>query len=113
MECGLACFAMIADFYSVKVSLNDLRNLYPAPREGFSFLNLQEIAENYSFNVDAYEVSIEELKHIALPCIIQWGNNHFVVLEEINKNYNIIVDPNRGKIKIKQEDFEKNILVLL
>ncbi|MCU4969223.1 peptidase domain-containing ABC transporter [Bacillus toyonensis] len=107
VECGLACFAMIADFYSVKVSLNDLRNLYPAPREGFSFLNLQEIAENYSFNVDAYEVSIEELKHIALPCIIQWGNNHFVVLEEINKNYNIIVDPNRGKIKIKQEDFEK------
>ncbi|EEL61378.1 peptidase C39 [Bacillus thuringiensis] len=107
VECGLACFAMIANYHNIKLSLNNLRNLYPAPREGFSFLNIREIANNYSFSADAYEIDMAELTAISLPCIIQWGNNHFVVLERIKKQSYIIVDPNRGKIEVPQDEFKQ------
>lgn len=107
VECGLACFAMIADFYKINISLNELRNEYPAPREGFSFLNIEEIANDFNFDVAAYKADIGDLDQIMLPCIIQWGNNHFVVLERIEKSFYTIVDPNSGKAKLEKKEFEK------
>lgn len=108
VECGLACLAMIMNYHDVKITLDHLRKKYPAPREGFSFYDLTLISENYNFETNAYHITLEELeKDIDLPCIIHWGYNHFVVLEEIKgKNYKI-VDPNYGKLKVEKSEFKK------
>lgn len=107
VECGLACFAMISSYYNLSATLSDIRKENPAPREGFSFLSLSNIANEYGFVTNAYQANSEDLKHLRLPCILQWEHNHFVVLEKINKTNYQILDPNSGKFNISLEEFKE------
>ncbi|MBD8038715.1 peptidase domain-containing ABC transporter [Solibacillus sp. A46] len=107
VECGLACFAMISSYYNLNATLSDIRKENPAPREGFSFLSLSNIANEYGFETNAYKASLEDLKNVRLPCILQWEHNHFVVLEKINKSSYQILDPNSGKFSISHEEFKE------
>lgn len=107
VECGLACFSMISSYYNLNATLSDIRKETPAPREGFSFLSLSNIANEYGFVTNAYQATSEDLKTLRLPCILQWEHNHFVVLEKINKTSFKILDPNSGKFNIPFEEFKE------
>lgn len=54
-ECGLACLAMLLNYYRHHTDLNQLREEYPAPRGGYSLFNLVEIAHNKHFETEAFE----------------------------------------------------------
>ena len=96
-ECGLACIAMISTFYGHKTDLNYLRKKYHSSLKGYTFLGLSKIINNLEFSGSAYKVQPETLKHLPLPCIVQWGPNHFVVLEKVSSKKISIVDPASGQ----------------
>lgn len=45
-----------------------------------------------------------------LPCILHWGQNHFIVLCKIDKDLFYIADPAIGIIELNQIEFSKNWL---
>ncbi|MGD7024757.1 peptidase domain-containing ABC transporter [Rossellomorea vietnamensis] len=107
VECGLACIAMILNYYQIKKSMTELRESFPASRDGFSFYHLSEISSYYGLSASAYKLEAEQIeKNITLPSIIQWGHSHFVVLEGVRNGKFLIVDPNEGRASLPLSEFK-------
>ena len=80
MDCGSACLRMIAKFHGKSYSLDFLREISHTGKEGVSLLDLSDAAELIGFKTLAVESNLSQLwEVIPKPCIINWGNNHFVV----------------------------------
>ena len=61
----------------------------------------------YGFDVYGFN---GEINNKCLPCIIQTkinGYNHFIVVYEIHRDYYLCMDPAKGMVKIKLDDFNK------
>lgn len=116
MDCGPACLAMIAKKHGKNYSLNYLRAHSFITREGVSLLGISEAAKSIGFKVFSTQLGVCLLKKQknALPCILHWNKNHFVVLRKITRNlltkkyYFHIADPAHGLIKLTEERFKKS-----
>ncbi|WP_314715385.1 peptidase domain-containing ABC transporter [Sphingobium yanoikuyae] len=92
-ECGLACLAMIAQYHGLEVDLGGLRRRFTPPTRGSSLTALVACAEQLGFIARALRIELEDLGALALPAILHWNLNHFVVLERINGRKGYIHDP--------------------
>ncbi len=110
MQCGVACLAMICSHYGKEYSLEYLDNFCHANILGISMLGIQEGAKKVGLETMTMAALTDELTEIALPCILHWDQNHFVVLYEISKNkkHYRIADPGKGLISYTREEFEKH-----
>ncbi|XZF14127.1 peptidase domain-containing ABC transporter [Chitinophagaceae bacterium MMS25-I14] len=117
MDCGPTCLRMIAKHYGKDISINKLRENAHISREGVSLLGISEAAEKIGFKTLGSKITFAQLDADALlPCILHWGQNHFVVLPP--QNYNgknkrgkiLVADPGQGLIKVDRETFMKNWL---
>lgn len=106
-ECGLACIAMLLNYYHHHIDLNQLREEYPAPRGGYSLFNLVEIAQSKQLETEAFQTNTTHLKQLQLPAIIHWEGKHFILLERINRNSYTIVDPANGRQRVTASDFDQ------
>ncbi|AYX85868.1 MULTISPECIES: peptidase domain-containing ABC transporter [Acinetobacter] len=107
-ECGLACLAMIVNYYGNSISIITLRNKYKISLQGTSLNMLMIISDDLQLQTRPIKIDIENLENINLPCILHWEFNHFVILTKINHNNYIIHDPAIGVRKINSEDFSKS-----
>lgn len=106
MDCGSTCLRMIAKFYGRYYSLEYLREISNTGKEGVSLLDLSEAAELIGLKTLAVEADITQLHDvIPKPCIINWGNNHFVVVYHQDSFKVWIADPAKGKYKLNNNDF--------
>lgn len=96
-ECGLASLAMIASHYGYKSDLTSLRNSFPQTLKGVNLQQLMAIADQLKLGSRALKLDMTHFKKLAVPCILHWDMNHFVVLEKIKNNSAIIRDPAIGK----------------
>lgn len=108
MDCGSTCLRMVARFYGRFYSLDFLREISNTGKDGVSLLDLSEAAEIIGLKTLAVEADIAQLQEvIPKPCIINWGNNHFVVVYQ-QDSYNVwIADPAQGKYKLNNDEFLK------
>jgi len=84
MDCGPTCLRMIAKYYGRTYSLQTLREKCFITREGVSMLGISDAAEAVGFRTIGVKISFEQLiKDVALPCILHWNQNHFVVLYKV------------------------------
>ncbi|MBP6123391.1 MULTISPECIES: peptidase domain-containing ABC transporter [Providencia] len=79
-ECGLACIAMLAQTQGISISLEALRDVYPASEHGTSLIDLSTILTNYGVATTPILFEHHELNSLPLPAILHYGANHFVVL---------------------------------
>lgn len=116
MDCGPACLSMIASYYGKKYPLEFIRKHSYLSREGVSILGINIAAKEIGFETLSSKLTIEDIieNKSALPCILHWNQNHFVVLKEIRKVllgkdavFNI-VDPGHGIINLKKAQIEKH-----
>lgn len=117
-DCGICSLESIIEHYGGKVSLEQLRIDAKVTSEGTTALNLILTAKKYGF--DAVGMKIEILNEIKrLPAIahmnLKNGGNHYVVIYKILKDKVIIMDPRKGKVILKKQDFyeEWSKIVLL
>jgi len=108
MDCGPACLKIISKFYGKNLSLQYLRDLCDVTREGTSFLNLAQAAEEIGYRTLAVDIKIDQLLETPLPGIIHWKNRHYVVVYKVNKRNVFVSDPAIGLISYSLEDFYKN-----
>lgn len=106
MDCGSTCLRMVAKFYGRFYSLEYLREISNTGKDGVSLLDLSEAAEIIGLKTLAVEADIVQLQDvIPKPCIINWGNNHFVVVYHQDSAKVWIADPAQGKYKLNNDEF--------
>ncbi|MCL6746940.1 peptidase domain-containing ABC transporter [Kosakonia sp. R1.Fl] len=107
-ECGLACLAMIASWHGHNTDLPTLRERFTVSTQGMTLQRLTECASGLRLSSRAVRLELSDLKSLALPCILHWNMNHFVVLHKIHRNQLTLHDPERGKVTISLQDAGKH-----
>ncbi len=105
MDCGPTCLHMVNKYYGRNFSIEKLRELTEIGKEGVNILGISDAAEKIGFRTQAVQLTIEELKAAKLPCILYWGQKHFVVLYKIKRNKFYIADPGSQLIKLSEKEF--------
>ena len=86
MDCGPTCLRMVAKHYGRHYSAQTMREKAQIGKDGVSMLGIAEAAEAVGFKTVGVRVTLEKLVAEApLPCILHWGQNHFVVLHKISQ----------------------------
>ena len=99
-ECGLACLAMIANHYGYHSDLADLRRQFSISLKGATLAQIMRHATRLELSARPLRLEMEDLSQLALPCILHWNLNHFVVLKKVSKKYIVILDPAVGERKL-------------
>lgn len=95
-ECGLACLAMIATYHGREVELAALRRLFPVSLKGVTLKDVLAMGQRLGLTGRGLRLEPEQLERIALPCILHWDMNHFVVLKRVGGRTITIHDPASG-----------------
>lgn len=115
MDCGPTCLAMICRYYGKNFNIQTLRDKTEIGKEGVNLLGINNAAESIGFRAQAVQLTFTQLINEApLPCILHWGQNHFVVLLRSSRSFFrrddriIIADPGKGIIKLSKEEFKQS-----
>lgn len=109
MECGVACLAMVCNFFRIEYSIEYLSRICFATTEGVSLLGINETALQLGLRTISGRISINKLWEAHYPCILHWNQNHFVVLYKVKKGKTFyIADPAKGLVKYNLEEFKKH-----
>ena len=108
-ECGLACLAMVAGHYGYHTDLADLRRQFSISLKGATLALLMRHATAMQLSSRPLRLELEELGELALPCILHWNLNHFVVLKKVTKSLRgkitlVLLDPAVGERKVSLEE---------
>ncbi|MGH4028176.1 peptidase domain-containing ABC transporter [Actinomycetota bacterium Odt1-20B] len=106
-ECGAACLAMILSYFGCRTAVRDLRERLGIGRDGATALALARAAREYGLAVSAVRCEPWQLPRLALPAIVHWGFQHFVILEEISQTSATIMDPAGGRRTVGMDEFSR------
>lgn len=115
MDCGPTCLRMVAKHYGASLSAQELREAAEIGKDGVNLLGIAQAAEKVGFKSLGVKVSLDKLRQDApLPCIVHWGQNHFVVVVSIKasngwgRSLSVVevADPAKGLIKYTFQEFE-------
>lgn len=99
-ECGLACLAMVAGFHGHRIDMNTLRRRHPISLQGVTLRGLIEVAKALDFACRPLRYEVEHMRHLALPAVVHWDMNHFVVLKSVSGRRIVVHDPARGERRL-------------
>jgi ATP-binding cassette subfamily B protein len=78
---------MVAKHYGRHYTAQTLREKAQISREGVSMLGIAEAADTIGLKAMGIKLDLNNLvSDVPLPCILHWGQNHFVVLYKISSN---------------------------
>lgn len=107
-DCGPACLKIIAKYYGKFYSLQYLRDLCGITKEGVSLLDISYAAEKIGLRTIAIRITLQDLiDRVALPAIIHWNNDHFIVVYKATKNKIYVSDPAKGLISYTPAEFKE------
>ncbi|MET0724248.1 MAG: cysteine peptidase family C39 domain-containing protein, partial [Tardiphaga sp.] len=106
VECGAAALGIILAHYGAWIPLEQLRIACGVSRDGSKASNIIRAARRHGLTAKGYSVEPPALAEMAMPCIIHWNFNHFVVLEGIDKKRAYINDPASGRRRIDLEELD-------
>jgi ATP-binding cassette subfamily B protein RaxB len=107
-ECGLACLAMIASFHGHKLDMAGLRKRFSADLKGMSLQQMIALSDSMGLASRALKCPLEDVGKLALPCVLHWDMNHFVVLTGVTQSGVNINDPALGKRKLTFKEFSNH-----
>ena len=107
-ECALACLAMIASAHGHRTDLPTLRQRFSLSLKGATMADLVRMAGDLKFNPRALRAEPDQLVQLALPCVLHWDLNHFVVLTAVRGNTVTLHDPARGVRRMKLDELSRH-----
>lgn len=116
MDCGATSLSMVSKYHGRNFNIEKLREHTEIGKEGVNILGISDAAEKIGYRTQAVKLSIAELMEAQLPCILHWGQNHFVVLYQVSSLNFLrrkglqntlfhVADPGKGLLKYQQKDF--------
>jgi ATP-binding cassette, subfamily B, bacterial CvaB/MchF/RaxB len=107
-ECALACLAMVVGAHGHRTDLATLRQRFSLSLKGATMADLVRMAGELHFNPRALRVEPPQLEQLALPCVLHWDLNHFVVLTEVKGNTVTLHDPARGVRHLRLDELSQH-----
>ena len=109
-DCGPTCLRIIAKHYERTLPIEQLRKACFKGRQGVTLLQISSAAEQIGLRSVGVKLSWLQLRDEApLPCIVHWNQNHFIVVNKIDKHHGKwfvhVSDPAAGLIKYTEEQF--------
>jgi ATP-binding cassette subfamily B protein RaxB len=104
-ECGLACLAMVAGYLGLRIDLPSLRLRFSLSRKGGNFESLVRVASALGLDSRPLKLDMHNLPELALPCVLHWDMNHFVVLKSVSARRLVVHDPAIGVRSFTPEEF--------
>lgn len=106
-DCGVCSLLSIIRYYGGNANLEELRIKSQTDKSGVNAYNLLECAKQYGFDVKG--IKTNNLDNSNLPCIVHLKINeslsHFACLYKVENEKVILMDPDKGIIKMNKEDF--------
>lgn len=111
-ECGLACLAMVAGRHGLQTDMATLRRRFSLSLKGATLKTVMQIAETVGFNARPLRAEIDDLRRLALPVVLHWDLNHFVVLTRFTRGLRgrrfHIHDPAQGPRIVREEELSRH-----
>ncbi|AOY84673.1 peptidase domain-containing ABC transporter [Moorena producens JHB] len=105
-DCGAACLVMIGRYWGKRFSVNRLRDISNADRNGASLRGLSAAAESIGFSTRPVKASLDRLAKQQLPAIVHWEGKHFIVVYEITNKHVVVADPGLGQKTLSHQEFK-------
>ena len=99
-ECGLACLVMIQRGLGGDISLNEFRERVGGRDHELSIKDIIHCAKKMHLTGRPVQCDLDELRQLALPAILHWRFNHWVVLTKITGNQFTVHDPVEGRLPL-------------
>lgn len=107
VECGAASLKIVLGCFGRVVPLAELRERCGISRDGVTAIQLKRAAQSYGLEVRAYRCSAEQLRQeAAVPAVLFWNFNHFLVLEGFEHSRAYLSDPASGRRSVSWEEFQ-------
>ncbi len=114
-DCGIACFAMILEYYGGYMSLEDIQELFHADKNGTTAYDMVEGMKKVGFEAKGFQCPLENLLKgdVLFPCIahvtLNQSYSHFVVIYDVDENKQelVVADPANKITKIPSHIFHK------
>ncbi len=106
-ECGAAALTSILAWHGKNVPLEKVRVETGISRDGCNAGNILSAAKNFGLSGQGYEIDLDGLENVSLPCILHWNFNHFVVYEGRKGKYFFLNDPAVGRRKLRREEMDE------
>ena len=103
-ECGLACLATVLSAHGHSVELHVLRQRFPVSLKGANLRQLIAHASAVALSGRPVRLALVELGDLALPCILHWNLNHFVVLKRVSRRSLTLLDPAVGERRLSFDE---------
>ncbi|ELS03808.1 ABC-type bacteriocin transporter [Xenococcus sp. PCC 7305] len=104
-DCGVACLAMISQYWGKRFGINSLRELIGVDRSGASLKGLAKGAESLGYQARPVRASLSRLVDQKNPWIAHWEGNHYIVVYWIKGDQVFIADPDKGKYQLSRQEF--------
>ncbi len=111
-DCAPACLLSIIKYYNGFVPLEKIRIDAKTSISGTTAYDLIKAANKYGFDGCGYNITIKDLyennKVYPLVAQVMYKNfSHFVVIYQVSAKNVLIMDPAKGKVTLKIDEFEK------
>ena len=104
-DCGVACLAMISQYWGKYLSINTLRNIADVGRSGVSLKNLTLTSERLGYQARPVRASLNRLETEKNPWIAHWQGDHYIVVYKVRRHQVVIADPGEGKKTLSRQAF--------
>ncbi|WP_306286295.1 cysteine peptidase family C39 domain-containing protein [Sphingomonas sp. Ant20] len=84
---------MVASYHGLNIDMAVMRRRFVPSTRGASLRSLMTIADRLGLTSRAVKVEMNDLGALALPTILHWNMNHYVVLERLSNRKALIHDP--------------------
>ena len=99
---------MLLAHHGAPRSLEEIRTLLGAGRDGASAFGMLEVARGFGLRGRAVRMEAEDLERLEAGSILHWKFDHFVVFERCRRDRVDIIDPALGRRQVNMEEFRRS-----